>query len=523
MGGGEPPAEEKTPEEKTPEEGGGEAKAEETPMTDEQKAMVAQGQELAQAKMQNAIDKENGVVDFDDPRELQALQMGLPDNIKSGTRVLPNRLKQNLQASTRGAMIRQQQKAKNDRRKQATIDHNATTMREDPNIANIKEVFDKTNGRTEGSFDALTDAQKQQMVRNYYMNETNASQRRQKIQDLAGEDALVGNISKDGKRQAGDVNYASNDYFDKKKGFTKDEFTKGTGLKHANTGIVGTNLEDTVNEGRKATLEMGDRFDEAGGADSAKEHLTGVQQHALGHQMERGGTYTDAQGNQSKMSDGTVRMTNDDRDYDDANFDSPEKALAYLNREKGEEPEAPEEEPEPQTPPPPVDEPEDGGQGVVNPNSLLPIAMSVLSRRKRRPKAKSASVSKKEPSSFDTGVPKNTKTAQPVQQPAQPVKTPAPQPTYTSTAKPKTPQDIPAKSTGLPATTPRTPASAPSPTPTKPRPGIFDTGVPKTNPKTNMNNGRVEVAPNNRPSRPNFDDPDAELKKKLAQQTVGVN
>ena len=520
MGGDEPPAEEKTPEEKTPEEGGGEAKAEETPMTEEQKAMVAQGQELAQAKMQNAIDKENGVVDFDDPRELQALQMGLPDTVKSGTRVLPNRLKQNLQASTRGAMIRQQQKAKNDRRKQATIDHNATTMLEDPNIANIEAVYDKTGGRSEGSFDALSDAQKQQMVRNYYMNETNASQRRQKIQDLAGEDALVGNIYKDGKKQAGDVNYASNDYFDQKKGFTKDEFTKGTGLENAGTGMVGTNLEDTVNEGRKETLEMGDRFEQAGGEASAQPFLTDSQKQNLMHQNARPGEFTDQFGQKSAMNEDTRRISSDKQDYGDASFDSPEKALAYLNRSKEDAPEAPEEEPEPQAPPPPVDEPEDGGQGVVNPNSLLPIAMSVLSRGKVKPKAKSASVSKKEPSSFDTGVPKNTKTAQPKEQPAQPVKTPAPQPTYKTMdgrtrpipkverkdpmkdpSLPKNPMDLnpvkptaPApttpikisKDTGLPATTPRAPSPTPSATPTKPRAGIFDTGVPKSNPKENM-------------------------------------
>ena len=169
-----------------------------------------------------------GIVDFDDPRELEALASGLPDNVKSGTRVLPNRQKLQLQADAKGAMIRQQQQAKNDRRKQATIDHNATTMREDPRMAEIKKAFNDTSDlRKDGVlWNGLDESQKQQMVRNYYMNETNSSQKRQKLQDIAGEDALVGNIYKDGKFQAGDANYATDEYFANKKGFNKVQMNK---------------------------------------------------------------------------------------------------------------------------------------------------------------------------------------------------------------------------------------------------------------------------------------------------------
>jgi hypothetical protein len=441
-------------------------------------------------------------------------------------------------------MIRQQQQAKNDRRKQATIDHNATTMREDPNLAEggkIEEAFNATkdlrldaNGNTKEWKD-LNDAEKQQMTRNYYMNETNASQKRQKLQDIVGQDALVGNIHKDGKLQAGDANYASNDYFDQKKGFTKENFTKGTGLKHKGTGIVGS-------EGKQSTLEFGNRFDEAGGEASAQPFLTPAQKSVLGHQVERGGTFTDEFGQQSAMSEDTKRMTNDERDYSDANFDSREKALAYLNRSKEDIPEEPPEEPQPEVPPPAPDSPDDGGQGVPNPGGLLPVAMNVLSKIKKKGRGRVSKAEAPTPQgkSFDSPAPKQVK---PVQQPAQPAKKPAPQPTYKTMDGqtkpipqapkrqdpmkapdlPKNPMDIPAKSTSLPATTPRTPTSAPSPTPTKPRAGVFDQGVPKTNPKTNMNNGRVEVAPNNRPTKPNFDEPDELLKRNLSRQTVGVN
>ena len=526
-------------------------------LTDRQKELVAQGQELAQAKTQNAIDKENGIVDFDDPRELEALASGLPDNVKSGTRVLPNRQKLQFQADAKGAMIRQQQQAKNDRRKQATIDHNATTMREDPRIAEIKQAFNDTSDlREDGTlWNGLDEAQKQQMVRNYYMNETNSSQKRQKLQDIAGKDALVGNIYKDGKLQAGDANYATDEYFANKKGFNKENFTKGTGLQHAGTGIVGTNLEDTVNEGNKTTLEMGSRFDDAGGEETAQPFLSDAQKAVLGHHNARPGTYTDKFGQQSAMNKDTRRITSDDQDYGDAVFNSPQDAVAYHNRSKEESPEQPPEEGTENPPVAPVP-PTDGGQGVFNPNNLLPLAMRVMSRKKIKPKAKVRKAEAPTPKSksSDAPVPKQ---ATPVQQPAQPVKTPArpvykaqdvvkkpaPQPTYktmdgqtksipqapktpdmmSDKSLPKSPLDIPAKSTGLPGTTPRTPVSAPSPTPTKPRPGIFDQGVPKTNPKTNMNNGRVEVAPNNRPRKPNFEEPDEILKRNLSRQAVGVN
>jgi hypothetical protein len=110
---------------------------------------------------------------------------------------------------------------------------------------------------------------------------------------------------------------------------TKEQFTEQTGLKNAGTGIVNTTLDG---KGPVTTLEMGGQFDKAGGMETAKPFLSDAQQVNLERQLDRPGVFNDQFGQKQDMSKDTVRMTSDEQDYSDANFQNRNDALAYLNR-----------------------------------------------------------------------------------------------------------------------------------------------------------------------------------------------
>jgi hypothetical protein len=134
---------------------------------------------------------------------------------------------------------------------------------------------------------------------------------------------------------------------------TKEQFSEQTGLKNAGTGIVNTTLDG---KGPVTTLEMGGQFDKAGGLETAKPHLSDAQQVNLERQLDRPGVFNDQFGQEQEMSKDTVRMTSDEQDYSDANFQNRDDALAYLNRG------ASLDEPAPETPAPETPAPEEGGE-----------------------------------------------------------------------------------------------------------------------------------------------------------------
>jgi hypothetical protein len=110
---------------------------------------------------------------------------------------------------------------------------------------------------------------------------------------------------------------------------TKEQFSEQTGLKNAGTGIVNTTLDG---KGPVTTLEMGGQFDKAGGLETAKPFLSDAQQVNLERQLDRPGVFNDQFGQEQEMSKDTVRLTSDEQDYSNANFQNRDDALAYLNR-----------------------------------------------------------------------------------------------------------------------------------------------------------------------------------------------
>lgn len=157
---------------------------------------------------------------------------------------------------------------------------------------------------------------------------------------------------------------------------TKEQFTEQTGLKNEGTGIVNTTLDG---KGPVTTLEMGGQFDKAGGLETAKPFLSDVQQVNLERQLDRPGVFNDQFGQEQEMSKDTVRMTSDEQDYSDANFQNRDDALAYLNRG------ASLDEPAPETPAAPEapeeEEGEEGGWDKYAPY-LAPLALAHPATRK---------------------------------------------------------------------------------------------------------------------------------------------
>jgi hypothetical protein len=128
---------------------------------------------------------------------------------------------------------------------------------------------------------------------------------------------------------------------------SRDEFMKRTGLTNPGTAIT-QNPDGTFN-----TLEFGNAFGRAGGQASANNVLNPVQQAALGRQLDaESEVFTDQFGQQTPMSESTVRMSGNMQDYGDAAFATKEDALAYLNRDKAapSQPDTPAEPAEPMAP-----------------------------------------------------------------------------------------------------------------------------------------------------------------------------
>lgn len=154
---------------------------------------------------------------------------------------------------------------------------------------------------------------------------------------------------------------------------TKEQFTEQTGLKNAGTGIVNTTLDG---KGPVTTLEMGGQFDKAGGLETAKPFLSDAQQVNLERQLDRPGVFNDQFGQKQDMSKDTVRMTSDEQDYSDANFQNRNDALAYLNRG------ASLDEPAPETPAPATPEESEEGMNMDYLPYLSPLLLAHPATRK---------------------------------------------------------------------------------------------------------------------------------------------
>lgn len=148
---------------------------------------------------------------------------------------------------------------------------------------------------------------------------------------------------------------------------TKEQFTEQTGLKNAGTGIVNTTLDG---KGPVTTLEMGGQFDKAGGMETAKPFLSDAQQVNLERQLDRPGVFNDQFGQEQDMSKDTVRMTSDEQDYSDANFQNRNDALAYLNRG------ASLDEPAPEAPAPATPEENEDGMNMDYLPYLSPLLLA---------------------------------------------------------------------------------------------------------------------------------------------------
>lgn len=212
---------------------------------------------------------------------------------------------------------------------------------------------------------------------------------------------------------------------------TKEQFMDKTGMKTEGTGIT-QNADGSFN-----TLEFGDTFKNSGGMDSAEDYLIGQDQQgpvqpqsgripdgqggysqpdplldpnvsAQQNQqrpfnpVEGGasmmanldnfgpgsgsstpnnsgkGMYTDQFGQQSKLGEGTVRMSANDEEYSDANFKNKEDALGYLNRGASLDEPAPE---TPEAPEAPEEGGEEGGWDKYAPY-LAPLALAHPTTRK---------------------------------------------------------------------------------------------------------------------------------------------
>jgi hypothetical protein len=225
------------------------------------------------------------------------------------------------------------------------------------------------------------------------------------------------------------------------------------------------------------------------GSGESQDHPSGV------------GRYTDQFGQQSKLNKGTVRLSANDQEYGDANFQSKADALGMVNRRKSFDQPTPEPQPQPHTPPVPpavpmsptpppagVPAPKMPGPGAlmvtaaalalakkmgINPQA----AAKILNRGKTAIGVKSAQATKALPGKVPTPGPAVSSPGTRIP-PGQPVRTAAPgggTPAGPRVITPKTPAPVRTPSapqqqyvprTGFPATkvpTSRLPGGAPAP------------------------------------------------------------
>ena len=124
-------------------------------------------------------------------------------------------------------------------------------------------------------------------------------------------------------------------------GMTEEEFMKKSGMQNPGTILV-SNPDGTF-----TTNETKQAFDRAGGRDSALNVFddlgdNGAMGANLDHQLNGDRTVIGKDGQQlADLTPGSVRMSSNDSDYDDARFNSREDALAYLNRKPESQPDTP--------------------------------------------------------------------------------------------------------------------------------------------------------------------------------------
>lgn len=122
---------------------------------------------------------------------------------------------------------------------------------------------------------------------------------------------------------------------------TEEEFMKKSGMQNPGTILV-SNPDGTF-----TTNESKQAFDRAGGRDSALNVFddlgdNGAMGANLDHQLNGDRTVIGKDGQRLEdLTPGSVRMSSNDSDYDDARFNSREDALAYLNRKPESQPDTP--------------------------------------------------------------------------------------------------------------------------------------------------------------------------------------
>ncbi len=122
---------------------------------------------------------------------------------------------------------------------------------------------------------------------------------------------------------------------------TEEEFMKKSGMQNPGTILV-SNPDGTF-----TTNESKQAFDRAGGRDSALNVFddlgdNGAMGANLDHQLNGDRTVIGKDGQRlDDLTPGSVRMSSNDSDYDDARFNSREDALAYLNRKPESQPDTP--------------------------------------------------------------------------------------------------------------------------------------------------------------------------------------
>jgi hypothetical protein len=334
--------------------------------------------EIADPAPNQNLDNPNGQMAMTPEGQAQAAMQAKANsrspNKKSGTRTIPDLAQGRVQAEA-------------DRQADEIIKHQKKAS--DQNNF-LRDRYDATGGRRAGAWDRLSEAQKDLAARNYgqnsfYDSNPNAtggtavsdiaraelgmpSMEEQRLADL---DARVEQqrMSNMGYGVAAD----SENYQGALPSMSKEDFSKKSGMQNEGTGIVNTTLDG---KGPVTTLEMGGQFDKAGGLETAKPHLSAAQQVNLERQLDRPGVFNDQFGQEQEMSKDTVRMTSDEQDYSDANFQNRDDALAYLNRGASLDEPAPEA-PAPEAPAP--EEEEDGwdwsdaakGAGLIGGGLLL--------------------------------------------------------------------------------------------------------------------------------------------------------
>ena len=468
------------------------------------------------------------------------------------------------------------------------------------NSDRMKAIYNTTGGRDANAWDSLDMAGKKQAIRNFNINQGNARDRRNRMNnmlvdatnrwidggmqgpqpsaawvepevmaqqkfDKAGfhqpqgrpEDPAVapkdpwsdvsaaglvgdygdeGEAGEPGEMPEAEVEAPEQPFFSQDRGgISPEEFTKLTGLKRKGTGMT-QNADDTWN-----TIESGGAFDRAGGMDSARDHLQGgdveggesmmaaLENYGPGSGDWRDnasgkGRYTDEFGQQSMLGEGTVRLSPNDQEYGDANFESGDDALGYLNRF-----DQPDVQPQPAPPgvipssprvqPPASPDRRQGPRMPSGPQALTAAALMALSKKFKIPfdklvKNKAAAQGLMKQGVVQQGV------KSPLATKAVP-KTPVPGPAISSPTTripPGQPVRTAAPGGGTPAgpqiVTPKTPAPAPRTAPPK------QEYVPRTgNPVATAPTSRL---PGGAPApRRRFDSPDELIKKN--QQQFALN